>query len=221
MARSRKRIRNMVAGPYNAATLFSRPDPSAYSSGTASTQEHVPESQSQGRSLQTTLAPYVPPAPYEPAPYYPQYEPPYQRQYDQLPPHNPDQQPPPAPDDAAPAPTAVHPDLMGAIACSDRPFQTSSRQTSGTRIRTCLLHCTTFGGLVSSDLRKIYNDVEALIQEVQTQMLQQNPEGEPVLLSTVEQNKKFEQVVSKKKDVPRARAEYAARMHEDSQLQTY
>ncbi|KAG5375121.1 hypothetical protein IGI04_039717, partial [Brassica rapa subsp. trilocularis] len=73
MARSRKRIRNMVAGPYNAATLFSRPDPSAYSSGTASTQEHVPESQSQGRSLQATLAPYVPPAPYEPAPYYPQF----------------------------------------------------------------------------------------------------------------------------------------------------
>ena len=67
MAHSRKRIRNMVAGPYNAA----------YSSGTASAHDHVPESQFQGRSLQATLAPYVPPAPYEPAPYYPQYEPPY------------------------------------------------------------------------------------------------------------------------------------------------
>ena len=42
--------------------------------------------------------------------------------------------------------------------------------------------------------RKIYNDVEARIREVQTQMSQQNPEGEPVLLSTVEQNKNFEQV---------------------------
>lgn len=83
MAHGRKRIRNMVAGPYYAATFFSRLDPSASSSGTASAQEHVPESQSQGRSRHTTLAPYVPltqyvpPAPYEPAPYYPQYEPPY------------------------------------------------------------------------------------------------------------------------------------------------
>ncbi|KAF3566310.1 hypothetical protein DY000_02016762 [Brassica cretica] len=66
MAHGRKRIRNMVAGPYYAATFFSRLDPSASSSGTASAQEHVPESQSQGRSRQTTLAPYVPLTQYVP-----------------------------------------------------------------------------------------------------------------------------------------------------------
>ena len=38
----------------------------------------------------------------------------------------------------------------------------------------------------------IYNDVETRIQEIQAQMSQQNPEGEPVQLSTVEQDKIFE-----------------------------
>ena len=41
---------------------------------------------------------------------------------------------------------------------------------------------------------RIYNTIEARIQEVQTQLSQQNPEGAPVQLSTVEQDKIFEQV---------------------------
>ena len=44
------------------------------------------------------------------------------------------------------------------------------------------------------EAEKIYNDVETRIQEVQTQLSQQNPEDEPVQLSTVEQDKIFEQV---------------------------
>ncbi|KAF3521759.1 hypothetical protein F2Q69_00046810 [Brassica cretica] len=75
---------------------------------------------------------------------------------------------------------------------------------------------------------RICNNVEARIQEVQTQLSQQNPEGAPVQLSTIEHDKIFEQIIPKKRghmvgigtvnDVPRARAEHAARMEEDSSL---
>uniref|UniRef100_M4F350 Uncharacterized protein n=1 Tax=Brassica campestris TaxID=3711 RepID=M4F350_BRACM len=132
MASSRKRIRNIAAVPSYADTFLGPSDPSAFSSGTASTQEHVPVSQSQGRSPQYAH-PFVrrpPHAPYVPLAH---YVPPAmislvhtilsmslhtRPQYDQPPPHHPDQQPPPAPDDApptpeaSPAPAAVHPDLM-------------------------------------------------------------------------------------------------------------
>ncbi|KAF3573557.1 hypothetical protein F2Q69_00059219 [Brassica cretica] len=66
MASCRKRIRNIAARPSYPDTFLGRPDPSASSSGTESAQEHVPESQSQGRSLQTThsYVPRPPPAPY-------------------------------------------------------------------------------------------------------------------------------------------------------------
>ncbi|KAF3599909.1 hypothetical protein F2Q69_00035890 [Brassica cretica] len=46
-------------------------DPSASTSATASAHEHVPESQSQGRSPQANHM-YVPPVQYELPPYYPQ-----------------------------------------------------------------------------------------------------------------------------------------------------
>lgn len=91
MASGRKRIRNNAARPSYADTFLGQTDPSASSSGTASAQEHVPESQSQGKSPKTIPpsmprpppAPYVPPAQYEPLPYYPQYEPPpYHPQYE-------------------------------------------------------------------------------------------------------------------------------------------
>ena len=47
---------------------------------------------------------------------------------------------------------------------------------------------------VHPEAERIYNDVETRIQEVHTQLSQQNPEAEPVQLSTVEQDKNFEQV---------------------------
>ncbi|CAH8373140.1 unnamed protein product [Eruca vesicaria subsp. sativa] len=49
------------------------------------------------------------------------------------------------------------------------------------------------GTFLHAQAEKIYNDVEARIQEVQTQLSQQNPEGAPVQLSTIEQEKSFEQ----------------------------
>ncbi|WZZ74704.1 hypothetical protein YC2023_086074 [Brassica napus] len=56
-------------------------DPSASTSATASAHEHVPESQSQGRSPQANHM-YVPPVQYELPPYYPQYEADYQPQFE-------------------------------------------------------------------------------------------------------------------------------------------
>ncbi|WZZ08617.1 hypothetical protein YC2023_094538 [Brassica napus] len=118
MASSRKRIRNIAAVPSYADTFLGPSDPSAFSSGTASTQEHVPVSQSQGRSPQTTH-PFVRRPPHAPLVHIILSMSLHTRpQYDQPPPHHPDQQPPPAPDDApptpeaSPAPAAVHPDLM-------------------------------------------------------------------------------------------------------------
>ena len=42
---------------------------------------------------------------------------------------------------------------------------------------------------------KIHNDVQSRIQEVETQLSQENPDLPPVQLSTVEQDKIFEQVI--------------------------
>ncbi|KAH0892929.1 hypothetical protein HID58_055358 [Brassica napus] len=63
MASGRKRLRNLAAEthPTYGETFLDRTDPSASSSGTASAQENVTESQSQGRS---SAQEYVPPAQY-------------------------------------------------------------------------------------------------------------------------------------------------------------
>ncbi|KAF3540681.1 hypothetical protein F2Q69_00024690 [Brassica cretica] len=81
MASGRKRLWNLAAAthPTYGETFLDRTDRSDSSSGTASTQEHVPESQSQGRS---SAHEHVSPAQYELPPYYPQYEADYQPQYE-------------------------------------------------------------------------------------------------------------------------------------------
>ena len=115
MASGRQRLRNLTPRNSYANTFLGQVDPSASSSGTSSGQENVPESQ-------VPTAPYVPPQPYDPAAYYPQFDDPapFYPQYDETPqqprhdqhhsPHHPQQQFT-APE-AAPAPAAVHPDLM-------------------------------------------------------------------------------------------------------------
>ncbi|KAF2597430.1 hypothetical protein F2Q68_00011916 [Brassica cretica] len=77
MASGRKRLWNLAAAthPTYGETFLDRTERSDSSSGTAYTQEHVPESQSQGRS---SAHEHVPPAQYELPPYYPQYEADYQ-----------------------------------------------------------------------------------------------------------------------------------------------
>ena len=47
---------------------------------------------------------------------------------------------------------------------------------------------------VDARAERIHNEVEARIEEVQTQLSQQNPDAPPIQLSTVEQNKNFEHV---------------------------
>ncbi|KAL0678001.1 hypothetical protein Bca4012_005982 [Brassica carinata] len=199
MASGRKRLRNLAAEthPTYGETFLDRTDPSASSSGTASAQENVTESQSQGRSSAQEYVPpaqYVHLAQYELPPYSPQYEADFQPQYDQPPPQKPPsqqsapQQPPPrqpapAPE-APPTPPALHPDLMagqeGAPPSLSRIYKTRHQHSDGT--------------FVHPEAERIYNDVKTWIQEVQTQLSQQNPEAEPVQLSTVEQDKIFEHV---------------------------
>uniref|UniRef100_M4F351 Uncharacterized protein n=1 Tax=Brassica campestris TaxID=3711 RepID=M4F351_BRACM len=48
------------------------------------------------------------------------------------------------------------------------------------------------GTFVHPQAEMIYNDVEAQIQKIKTQLSKQNPEGKPVHLSTIEQDKNFE-----------------------------
>ncbi|KAF3536156.1 hypothetical protein F2Q69_00023139 [Brassica cretica] len=161
MASGRERLRNLAAAthPTYGETFLDQTDRSASSSGAASAQEHVPESQSEGRSSAQEYA----------------------------------------------AQEGVPPSLSWL-------YKTTNQHSDGT--------------FVHSEAKRIYNDVETRIQEVQTQLSQQNPEAEPVQLSTVEQDKNFEHKrgqmvgISTVNDVPRARAEYAARMVDDSQLQT-
>ncbi|KAG2293088.1 hypothetical protein Bca52824_039757 [Brassica carinata] len=85
MASGRKRLRNLAAEthPTYGETFLDRTDPSASSSGTASAQENVTESQSQGRSSAQEYVPpaqYVHLAQYELPPYSPQYEADFQPQ---------------------------------------------------------------------------------------------------------------------------------------------
>lgn len=51
------------------------------------------------------------------------------------------------------------------------------------------------GTFVDARAEKIHNDVQSRIQEVETQLSQENPDLPPVQLSTVEQDKIFEQVI--------------------------
>lgn len=128
MASGRQRLKNLTPRNSYVRNFLPQSDPSASTSGTASGQETVPESQV------PTVESYVPPQAYDPEAYYPQIddpaqffpqydEPPHQPRYEQHhPPHHPQQQST-APE-AAPAPTAapapaaatapafVHPDLM-------------------------------------------------------------------------------------------------------------
>ncbi|WZZ72313.1 hypothetical protein YC2023_083683 [Brassica napus] len=114
MASGRQRIRNLTPRNSYASNFLPQSDPSASTSGTASGQENVPDSQ--------YADPYVPPQAYDPEAYYPRFnnpaqffpqydEPPQQPRNEQHhPPHHPQQQST-APE-AAPAPEFVHPDLM-------------------------------------------------------------------------------------------------------------
>uniref|UniRef100_M4FGN9 Uncharacterized protein n=1 Tax=Brassica campestris TaxID=3711 RepID=M4FGN9_BRACM len=115
MASDIQRLRNPTPRNSYANPFLGQVDPSASSSGTSYGQENVPESQ-------VPTAPYVPPQAYDPAAYYPQFDDPapFYPQYNETPqqprhdqhhsPHHPQQQFT-APK-AAPAPAAVHPDLM-------------------------------------------------------------------------------------------------------------
>ncbi|KAG2283039.1 hypothetical protein Bca52824_054259 [Brassica carinata] len=98
MASGRQRLRNLTPKNSYASNFFPHPDPSTFTSGTASGQENVPDSQV------PTAHPYVPPQAYDPEAYYPRFddptqffpqydEPPQQPRYEQqYPPHHPQQQ---------------------------------------------------------------------------------------------------------------------------------
>ncbi|KAH0847470.1 hypothetical protein HID58_091742, partial [Brassica napus] len=97
MASGRQIIRNLTHRNSYASNFFPQSDPSASTSGTASGQENVPDSQ--------YADPYVPPQAYDPEAYYPRFgnpaqffpqydEPPQQPRNEQHhPPHHPQQQP--------------------------------------------------------------------------------------------------------------------------------
>ncbi|KAG2270056.1 hypothetical protein Bca52824_064611 [Brassica carinata] len=96
MASGRQRIRNLTPRNSYASNFLPQSDPSASTSGTASGQENVPDSQ--------YADPYVPPQAYDPEAYYPRFDDPAQLfpQYDEPPqqprneqhhpPHHPQQQ---------------------------------------------------------------------------------------------------------------------------------
>ncbi|KAF3572937.1 hypothetical protein F2Q69_00058569 [Brassica cretica] len=77
MAGGRQRLRYLAPKNSYASTFLPQTDPSASTSGTASGQENVPESQ-----VPTAL--YVPPQAHDPEAYYPQFDDPAQffPQYD-------------------------------------------------------------------------------------------------------------------------------------------
>ncbi|KAH0899112.1 hypothetical protein HID58_048680 [Brassica napus] len=92
MASGRQRLRNLTPKNSYASNFFPHPDPSTFTSGTASGQENVPDSQV------PTAHPYVPPQAYDPEAYYPRFDDPTQffPQYDeppQQPRDNPKRQP--------------------------------------------------------------------------------------------------------------------------------
>ncbi|KAF3486688.1 hypothetical protein F2Q69_00053606 [Brassica cretica] len=96
MASGRQRLRNLTPRNSYASNFLPQSDPSASTSGTASGQENVPDSQ--------YADPYVPPQAYDPEAYYPPFDDPAQffPQYDEPPqqprneqhhpPHHPQQQ---------------------------------------------------------------------------------------------------------------------------------
>ncbi|KAH0884830.1 hypothetical protein HID58_060926 [Brassica napus] len=91
-ARGKQRLRNLTPINSYASNFLPQPDPSASTSGTASGQENVPDSQVH------TADPYVPPQAYDPEAYYPRFDDPAQffPQYDeppQQPRDNPKRQP--------------------------------------------------------------------------------------------------------------------------------
>ncbi|KAF3593314.1 hypothetical protein DY000_02025953 [Brassica cretica] len=238
-------------------------DPSASTSATASAHEHVPESQSQGRSPQANHM-YVPPVQYELPPYYPQVSGIIKAEahpnWTLTPDHGgktwykcfPQQcnwsiavneTVKEAFNDKAMAlllnnvgigrrKQFAHTHTSGQIPNTGKALQIAAQERAPQSLsrpyKTTHQHSDwTF---VHPEAERIYNDVEIRIQEVQTQMSQQKPEGEPIQLPTVEQDKKFEQIVPKKRgqmvristvnDVLKVRTAYAARMHDDSKLQT-
>ncbi|KAF2562613.1 hypothetical protein F2Q70_00017311 [Brassica cretica] len=81
MTSGRQRLKNLTPKNSYARTFLPQPDPSASTSGTASGQENVPDSQV------PTADPYVPPQAYDPEAYYPQFDDPAQffPQYDEPP----------------------------------------------------------------------------------------------------------------------------------------
>ncbi|KAH0868539.1 hypothetical protein HID58_075561 [Brassica napus] len=66
MASGRQRIRNLTPRNSYASNFLPQSDPSASTSGTASGQENVPDSQ--------YADPYVPPQAYDPEAYYPRWQ---------------------------------------------------------------------------------------------------------------------------------------------------